>query len=158
MRMANFDATVSLLRSATKLGAALEKWMMRFAMRTSVLIAAISLAGVASAGLEGEPAGTNKLSPEEAGARYGQALGASRLCRGYEVLPGADELAAIFKGDELTAFQEAAARVVQAWQRTTSCQDGANMCMRYQLASCNEAMREIGPQGVRYPGLIGSNP
>ena len=129
--------------------------MMRFAMRTCVLIAAISLAGVASAG---EPAGTNKLSPEEAGARYGQALGASRLCRGYEVLPGADALAATFKGDELTAFQEAAAHVVQAWQRTTSCQDGANMCMRYQLASCNEAMREIGPQGVRYPGLIGSSP
>ena len=129
--------------------------MMRFAMRTCVLIAAISLAGVASAG---EPAGTNKLSPEEAGARYGQALGASRLCRGYEVLPGADELAATFKGDELTAFQEAAGHVVQTWQRTTSCQDGANMCMRYQLASCNEAMREIGPQGVRYPGLIGSNP
>ena len=132
--------------------------MMRFAMRTCVLIATLSLAGVASAGLEGERVGTNKLSPEEAGARYGQALGASRLCRGYEVLPGADELAVTFKGDELTAFQEAAAHVVQAWQRTTSCQDGANMCMRYQLASCNEAMREIGPQGVRYPGLIGSNP
>jgi hypothetical protein len=127
--------------------------MMRFAMRTCVLIAAISLAGI-----EGEPAGTNKLSPEEAGARYGQAMGASRLCRGYEVLPGADELAATFKGDELRAFREAAARVVQAWQRTTSCQDGPIMCMRYQLASCNEAMREIGPEGVRYPGLIGSSP
>jgi len=132
--------------------------MMRFAMRTCVLIAAISLAGIVGAGIEGEPADTKKLSPEEAGARYGQAMGASRLCRGYEVLPGADELAATFKDDELTAFQEAAARVVQAWQRTTSCQDGPIMCMRYQFASCNEAMREIGPEGVRYPGLIGSSP
>ena len=132
--------------------------MMRFAMRTCVLIAAISLAGIVSAGIEGEPADTKKLSPEEAGARYGQAMGASRLCRGYEVLPGADELAATFKDDEPTAFQEAAARVVQAWQRTTSCQDGPIMCMRYQLASCNEAMREIGPEGVRYPGLIDSSP
>ena len=132
--------------------------MMRFAMRTCVLIAAISLAGIVGAGIEGEPADTKKLSPEEAGARYGQAMGASRLCRGYEVLPGADELAATFKDDELTAFQEAAARVVQAWQRTTSCQDGPIMCMRYQLASCNEAMREIGPEGVRYPGLIASSP
>ena len=132
--------------------------MMRFAMPTCVLIAAISLAGIVSAGIEGEPADTKKLSPEEAGARYGQAMGASRLCKGYEVLPGADELAATFKGDELRAFREAAARVVQAWQRTTSCQDGPIMCMRYQLASCNEAMREIGPEGVRYPGLIGSSP
>ena len=55
-------------------------------------------------------------------------------------------------------MEEAAARVVQAWQRTTSCQDGPNMCMRYLLASCNEAMREIGPEGVRYPGLIGFSP
>lgn len=132
--------------------------MMRFVMRTCVLIAALSLAGVASAGIQGKPAGANKLSPKEAGARYGQALGAGQLCRGYEVLPGAEELAATFKGDELTTFQEAAARVVEAWQRTTNCQDGPNMCMRSHLASCYEAMREIGPEGISYPGLIGSSP
>jgi hypothetical protein len=134
------------------------KKIMRIAMQMCVLIAALSFAGVASAGVEGEAAGSVSLSPQEAGARYGQALGAGRLCKGFKVLPGAEELAATFKGEELATFKRAAARVVQAWQSTTDCQDGPNICMRSHMASCHEAMREIGPKGVRYPGLIGSGP
>jgi len=129
--------------------------MTRFSMRVCVLIPALSLAGIVDAGRQGEVPGTSKLSPEEAGARYGQALGAGRLCKGFKVLPGADELAATFKGDELATFKEAAARIVQAWQATTNCQGGPNVCMRSHLASCYEALREIGPEGDRYPGLIG---
>ncbi len=133
--------------------------MMRSATWTCALIAALSLAGNATAGREGALAGGNRLSPEEAGARYGQAMGAGRLCKGFKVLPGAEELAASYKGDELANFKQAAARIIQAWQKsTTNCQDGRNICMRTHLASCYEALREIGPEGIRYPGLIGSRP
>jgi len=129
---------------------------MRYAMLMCVVMAAFSFSGGAGAGLEGESAPPTKLSPEEAGARYGQAYGAGRLCKGFEVLPEAEKLAATFKGEQLSTFKQAAARVVQAWQNTTNCQDGPNICMRSHLASCYEAMREIGPKGIRYPGLIGS--
>ena len=130
--------------------------MMRSATWACVLIAAFSLAGNATAGREGALAGGKRLSPEEAGARYGQAIGAGRLCKGFKVLPGAEELAASYKGDELANFKQSAARVVQAWKNTTNCLDGPNICMRTHLASCYEAMREIGPEGIRYPGLIDS--
>ncbi len=122
--------------------------MMRSALRACVLIIAVSLAGIADAGRQGGVPGTSKLSPEEAGARYGQALGAGRLCRGFKVLPGADELAATFKGDELATFQKAAARIVQAWQAMTNCQGGPHVCMCSHMASCYEALREIGPEGT----------
>ncbi len=153
--MANFGPAASRLRFAAKMKSALEQKMMQSAIRAYVLIAAVSLAGIADAGRQGEVPGTFKLSPEEAGARYGQALGAGRLCKGFKVLPGADELAATFKGVELATFQKAAARIVEAWQATTNCQAGPNVCMRSHLASCFEAFREIGPEGSRYPGLIG---
>jgi hypothetical protein len=132
--------------------------MMRSATWACVLIAALSLAGNATAGREGALAVGNRLSPEEAGARYGQAMGAGRLCKGFKVLPGAEELAASYKRDELANFKRSAARIIQAWQNTTNCQDGPNICMRTHLVSCYEALREIGPEGIRYPGLIGSGP
>ena len=127
---------------------------MRCAVQACVLIVVVSFSNVADAGRLGEGPGASKYSPEEAGARYGQALGAGRLCRGFKVLPGAEELAATFTGDELTTFKESAARVVKAWQATTNCQGGPNVCMRSHLASCYEALKEIGPGGDRIPGLI----
>lgn len=157
MRMANFDDRILRLRFATRVMIGVENMMARFSLWVGVVMTALSIAGGAIAGGGGEPPDNGKLSPQEAGARYGQALGAGRLCKGYKVLAGAEELAATFKGDELKIFKESAAHVVQAWQRTTNCPDVPNVCMRSHLASCYEAMREIGPEGNRYPGLIGSS-
>ena len=71
---------------------------MRCAVQACVLIVVVSFSNVADAGRLGEGPGASKYSPEEAGARYGQALGAGRLCRDFKVSPGAEELAATCPG------------------------------------------------------------
>ncbi len=111
----------------------------------------------------GEPANPEQpqaantvLDPREAGARYGQALGVALMCYGAETTPAATRLPDKFGGAERTAFQAEADKVLTAWREASSCRNagGPNPCRLLHEWSCRDAMKEIGPQGTKLPGLI----
>ena len=95
--------------------------------------------------------------PKEAGARYGQALGAVFACPGFR--PGASlgPLMARFSGSDLDTFKAQAARVLGLWQQVKTCNAaaaGPDQCQVVQVKSCREALAEVGPTGTQQPGLI----
>jgi len=96
------------------------------------------------------------LPPKEAGARYGQALGASLVCPNARLAPAAEALMARYGGADLDAFKETAQRVTLVWKKTLGCDARAdiNRCRLLNEISCGEALREIGPAGSQLPGLI----
>lgn len=95
-------------------------------------------------------------SPREDGARYGQAIGATLMCYKLETT---DELAALktrYSGSELNVFSAEAEKIVAAWRAVQTCKTagGPNSCRLTQVWSCEEAVREIGPNGSALPGLV----
>lgn len=116
----------------------------------TVLLAAMALGGAAGAA-SAEP---ETLSAAEAGARYGQARGAGDLCEGLRPSAKVETLSASYGGADLDAFNAAASKVFQAWEDTMTCKQGPNECRRAHDLSCAEAVREIGPDGSRLPGLL----
>jgi hypothetical protein len=95
-------------------------------------------------------------SPREDGARYGQAIGATLMCYKLETT---DELAALktrYAGSELDVFSAEAEKIVAAWRAVQTCEKagGPNSCRLTQVWSCQEALREIGPNGSALPGLV----
>ncbi len=119
--------------------------------RTVLLASLMMLAGTAAWSQPG------RLSAEDLGARYGQALGASLVCPGAVVTAKAEALAASLDAREAEAFKRQAAAVLQLWQKIPVCDaatHGPNQCKIANDLSCREAMRDIGPEGRHVPGLI----
>jgi hypothetical protein len=66
------------------------------------------------------------------------------------------ELRSKYQGDALTEFDEQAAKTLQAWQATKTCQhaNGPNECKVSQQWSCLQAIQEVGPGGSAVSGLV----
>ncbi len=95
-------------------------------------------------------------NPREAGARYGQAAGVALLCYGMMTTAASDELKSKYQGEALAAFNDQAERILAMWKDTLSCKNagGPNQCRLSHAFSCAEAMKEIGPNGTKLPGLV----
>jgi len=98
-----------------------------------------------------------RLPAAEAGRRFGEAAGAALLCYGLRIRT--DEVAELrskYRGDALTEFDEQAAKTLQAWQATETCENanGPNECKVSQQWSCLQAIQEVGPGGSAVSGLV----
>lgn len=109
-----------------------------------------ALAGTTSEGVAAP------LPPKLAGARYGQALGASLVCPFIHLLPGADALMSRYSGGDLETFKAEAQQIAVVWKKTLACDPMAdiNRCRILSEKSCSEAIKEIGPAGTAAQGLI----
>ena len=96
------------------------------------------------------------LTPKDAGARYGQALGAVEICIGAKVTDRASALNSVYSGADLEAFKAQAAKIYDAWIKVKNCvrQDDPNQCKVIMDESCAAAIAEIGPAGTAIPGLL----
>lgn len=96
------------------------------------------------------------LDAREAGARYGQALGVELICYTLRTTPALEHLPGRYTGADRAAFDAEAGKVLSAWREASTCRKagGPNPCRLVYEWSCREAMREIGPEGHRLPGLI----
>lgn len=112
----------------------------------TVLCAALAF-GHATAG---EP------SPRDAGARYGQALGALEICYGAKLTAAGDALRSAFVGIDNEVFKTQAAKVFDAWMTVKNCVNGRdpNQCKIIMDRSCAGADAEIGAKGSVMPGLV----
>ncbi len=97
-----------------------------------------------------------RVSAQEAGARYGQALGAIEVCDGAKLTDKAKNLKASFAGPDLDKFTSQAAKVYEAWATVKHCvlPRDPNPCRIIIEKSCSAAISEIGPAGSSVPGLI----
>lgn len=95
-------------------------------------------------------------NPREAGARYGQAAGVALLCYGMSTTELSEQLKSKYQGEALVAFTDQAERILAMWKDTLSCKHagGPNQCRLSHAFSCAEAMKEIGPNGTKLPGLV----
>jgi hypothetical protein len=123
---------------------------MQIYIRRPVLIAAASLAATAAAAIA-EP-----MAAKDAGARYGQALGAIEICYGSKLTAKAEALSTAYQGAELEAFKAQAARIYESWLAVKGCkkQDDPNQCKIIMDKSCVAAEAEIGAKGSALAGLV----
>jgi hypothetical protein len=96
-------------------------------------------------------------SPQIAGARYGQALGAIEICPGAALSQKAERLEASFNGQDLDLFLAQAAKIYNSWKPVIHCvnQNDPNPCRIIIQMSCQAAVAEIGPGGSAFPDLLG---
>ena len=96
----------------------------------------------------------------DAGARYGQALGATDTCGGLRVGRNANSMKEKFRGEDLKAFNAQAAEVYAAWQTVKNCTRpmDPNPCRIMIQLSCQAAVSEIGPNGSAMPDLLEIDP
>lgn len=96
------------------------------------------------------------LGAEEAGARYGQARGATLVCRGLVAGPKLEKLRANYAGADRAAFDRRAEEIVKAWRKMVTCEEAPeiNMCRLLKERNCHDAEVQIGPQGTAVPGLV----
>jgi hypothetical protein len=99
---------------------------------------------------------TAGLTPRDAGARYGQALGAVEICIGSKVTEKASALNSVYSGADLEAFKAQAAKIYDAWIKVKNCvrEDDPDQCKVIMDESCAAAIGEIGPSGTALPGLL----
>ena len=92
----------------------------------------------------------------EAGARYGQALGAVEICYGSKITDKAKALETAYTGAGREAFQNQAAKIYEAWRKVKACvnQIDPNQCKVIMDKSCLVAEGEIGAAGTAIPGLV----
>lgn len=104
----------------------------------------------------GGPAAAQQVGAGEAGARYGQALGAAQICAGWAVTDKAHQLAATYDGAERATFTDQTAKTLDAWLKVKNCVNQAdpNRCKVSMDLSCTSAIQEIGPKGSAVAGLI----
>ena len=100
------------------------------------------------------------LTPKDAGARYGQALGAVEICTGAKVTDKASALNSVYSGSDLDTFKAQATKIYDAWLKVKHCvrQDDPNQCKVIMDESCAAAIAEIGPSGTAVPGLLDAPP
>lgn len=96
------------------------------------------------------------VSALEAGARYGQALGALEICHGSKITAKAKGMGDVFTGADHDAFKAQAGKVYQAWHAVKTCakQIDPNQCKIIMDKSCETAEAEIGAAGKIMPGLV----
>ncbi|MBR2536795.1 MAG: hypothetical protein IKE66_12060 [Hyphomicrobium sp.] len=96
------------------------------------------------------------LSPREAGARYGQALGALEICYGSRLTAAGDALRSRFSGADNEVFKAQAAKIFSAWHTVKNCANASdpNQCKIIMDKSCAAAEAEIGSHGTVMPGLV----
>lgn len=113
-----------------------------------------ALAILALSGLD--PAGAQALGARDAGARYGQALGAVEVCYGSKLTAKAEALASAYSNDDLATFKAQAAKVFDAWVKVKGCtnQHDPNQCKIIMDKSCLNAETEIGASGSALAGLV----
>ena len=92
----------------------------------------------------------------QVGTRYGQAAGIALVCYGLKVTPAVDSLKSRFKGAEREVFDKQAKKILAAWKRTLRCEDsgGPNECKLSHVWSCQQGLKELGPNGTVMPGLV----
>jgi hypothetical protein len=127
-------------------------------MRARIALIAICLSTTLALAQEaqGQP---NSLPAAEAGRRFGEAAGAALVCYGLRIrIDQVTELRSKYQGHDLAEFDEQAAKILQAWQATRTCENanGPNECKVSQQRSCLQAVQEIGPGGTTVPGLVES--
>ena len=133
-------------------------------MQSRTLLAVIATAvsapagapALANAGVTGSHEAASMMPPKLAGARYGQALGASLVCPFIHLMPAAQDLMSRYSGSDLETFKAEAQQVTVVWKKTLGCDPRAdiNRCRVLSEKSCSEAIREIGPSGTAAKGLI----
>jgi hypothetical protein len=101
-------------------------------------------------------AAVSGLTAKDAGARYGQALGAVEVCVGAKVTPMATALSYLYEGTDLETFKAQTAKIYDAWIKVKHCvrQDDPNQCKVIMDESCAAAVAEIGPKGTALSGLL----
>lgn len=82
------------------------------------------------------------------------------VCYGMRITDAPEALKTKYQGEALAAFNEEAEKVLVAWQDVLSCKyaGGPNQCRLSHAYSCAAAMKEIGPQGTKLPGLVEEKP
>lgn len=126
---------------------------MRARRLPAIIVMIAAATGPSTSGAVGE---TLPLAPKLAGARYGQALGASLVCPFIHLMPAADALMGRYSGADLETFKAEAQQVTVVWKKTLGCDPMAdiNRCRVLSEKSCSEAIKEIGPSGTAATGLI----
>lgn len=96
------------------------------------------------------------VTAKDAGARYGQALGAVEVCFGSKVTDKAKALESSYTGGDQDAFTAQAAKIFEAWHKVKACADQVdpNRCKIVMDKSCLAAEAEIGSAGTAMPGLV----
>ena len=131
--------------------------------RAAACLALVVMAGVlldgrrAAADVDSAAAATESaLAPRDAGARYGQALGAVQVCYGSKITGKAEALLTRFTGADQDAFKAQAAKIFDAWGKVKGCVDqhDPNRCKVITDKSCLAAEAEIGGNGSAVPGLV----
>lgn len=121
-------------------------------LKAAIVLSAVGL-GAAGFGL---PASAGDLTPRDAGARYGQALGALEICNGSKLTAAGDALRGKFSGADNEIFKEQAAKIFNVWMNVKACTNGRdpNQCKIIMDKSCLAAEAEIGSNGTILPGLV----
>jgi hypothetical protein len=102
-----------------------------------------------------------KLTPQEAGLRYGQASGAADTCPNTAMTLKGEALRQLFQGAANEAFKAEAAKTYEAWTTALTCTSidpttgrTSAMCGQLKADRCRQAYGEIGPTGTVMPGLL----
>ncbi len=108
--------------------------------------------------LAAEPAVSqvSTITARDAGARYGQALGAVEVCYGSKITDKAHALSATYSANDQEAFKAQTAKIYHAWLKVKGCTDQGdpNTCKIVMDKSCLAAEGEIGASGSAIPGLV----
>lgn len=95
------------------------------------------------------------LTSGQAGVRYGQAAGVAVVCYWLKATKRVEELRAKYREVGAAEFDAEAAKTLAAWSVPAICRNaGPNACRLSILWSCQQAMKEIGPEGSIFPGLV----
>jgi uncharacterized Ntn-hydrolase superfamily protein len=96
------------------------------------------------------------LASREAGARCGQASAVAIVCYGLKATQRVEELRAQYRVADLSEFDAEVARTLEAWKETATCRNapGPNECKLSHVWSCQQALKEIGPEGTAVSGLV----
>lgn len=125
----------------------------------SILVAlglVLNLTASAQADRKSERLNVETATPTQLGIRYGQAAGVALVCYGLQVSPDVEKLKARFSGADLETFNTQAKKILTAWEKTLRCENsgGPNECKLSHTWSCQQGLRELGPEGTVLPGLV----
>ena len=78
------------------------------------------------------------------------------VCYGLKATQRVEVLRAQYRDADLSEFDAEAAKILEAWKETATCKNahGPNECKLSHVWSCQQALREIGPEGTAVPGLV----
>jgi hypothetical protein len=134
--------------------------MMRLPLKLGSHLQSLILGGAFLASL---PSYSGDVSAADAGARYGQAVAASKICPAGAVTAKATSLKSSFIDENSKIFEVEAAKVTSGWDQAFKCVDRdpntgrTTSCRRMKLLNCRQAWLEIGPEGSAIPGLLDMN-